>query len=53
MIIYVLSFLKIDVEDIVSITINADVNGGYNIGKKAIPNAFSAEGIEGVGLHPY
>ncbi len=32
--------------------INADVNGGYNIGRKAVPNAFSADGIEGVGLHP-
>jgi transposase len=32
--------------------INADVNGGYNIGKKAFPNAFVADGIEGVGLHP-
>ena len=33
--------------------INADVNGGYNIGRKAVPNAFRADGIEGVGLHPY
>ncbi|NVM31574.1 MAG: IS200/IS605 family element transposase accessory protein TnpB [Candidatus Helarchaeota archaeon] len=33
--------------------INADVNGGYNIGQKAVPNAFRADGIEGVGLHPY
>jgi putative transposase len=32
--------------------INADVNGGYNIGRKAFPNAFIADGIEGVGLHP-
>lgn len=38
--------------------INADVQGGYNIIKKAIPNAFKelkvlrADGIEGVGLHP-
>lgn len=31
--------------------INADVNGGYNITKKAFPEAF-AEGIEGVGFHP-
>lgn len=31
--------------------INADVNGSYNIMKKAIPNAF-ANGIEGVGVHP-
>jgi len=34
------------------IIINADVNGGYNIIRKAVPNAF-ADGIEGVGLHPY
>ena len=33
--------------------INADVNGAYNIIKKAIPKAISADGIEGVGLHPY
>ena len=33
------------------IKINADVNGSYNIMKKAIPNAF-ANGIEGVGVHP-
>ena len=33
--------------------INADVNAGYNIIKKAGPNAISADGIEGVGLHPY
>ena len=35
--------------------INADVNGAYNIIRKAIPNAFqkwSADGIEGEGLHP-
>jgi putative transposase len=32
---------------------NADVNGGYNIGRKAVPEAFKADGIEGVGLHPY
>jgi len=32
--------------------INADVNGAYNIIKKAIPNAFTVDGIEGVGLHP-
>lgn len=31
--------------------INADVNGAYQIMKKAFPNAF-ADGIEGVGLHP-
>jgi len=33
------------------ILINADVNGSYNILRKAFPKAF-AEGIEGVGLHP-
>jgi putative transposase len=32
--------------------INADVNGSYNILKKAVPNAF-ADGIEGVAVHPY
>ncbi len=36
--------------------INSDVNGAYNILKKAVPNAFSmnetADGIEGVWLHP-
>ena len=32
--------------------INADCNGAYNIAKKAVPNAFVADGIEGVGLHP-
>lgn len=32
--------------------INADVNGACNIGKKAFPNAFHADGIEGAGLHP-
>jgi len=31
--------------------INANVNGGYNILKKAVPNAFS-NGIEGVRVHP-
>jgi putative transposase len=31
--------------------INADVNGSYNIMKKAVPNAF-ANGIEGVAVHP-
>jgi len=31
--------------------INADVNGAYNIIKKAIPNAF-ANGIQGAGCHP-
>lgn len=34
------------------ILINADVNGSYNILKKAVPNAFS-NGIEGVAVHPY
>jgi putative transposase len=34
------------------ILINADVNAGYNIIKKAVPNAISADGIEGVGFHP-
>ncbi len=33
--------------------INADVNGAYNIGRKAVPEAFVADGIEGVGLHTY
>lgn len=33
------------------IKINADVNGAYQIMKKAFPEAF-AEGIEGVSLHP-
>ncbi len=38
--------------------INADVQGGYNIIKKALPKAFMnlkvirTDGIEGVGLHP-
>lgn len=32
--------------------INADVNGAYNIIRKAIPKAFNMDGIEGVGLHP-
>lgn len=31
---------------------NADVNSGYNIMIKAIPNAFRSNGIEGVVLHP-
>jgi putative transposase len=35
------------------ILMNADVNGGYNIGRKAVPEAFRVDGIEGVGLHPY
>lgn len=33
------------------IIINADLNGSYNILKKAFPNAFS-NGIEGVAVHP-
>ncbi len=36
--------------------VNSDVNAGYNIIKKEVPNAFSAQenanGIEGVWLHP-
>ncbi len=36
--------------------INSDVNGGYNIIKKEVPNAFfqqeTVDGIEGVWLHP-
>ena len=31
--------------------INADVNGAYQIMKKAFPNVFS-DGIEGAGSHP-
>ena len=31
--------------------INADVNGSYNILRKAIPNVFS-DGIEGLGVTP-
>jgi IS605 OrfB family transposase len=38
------------------ILINSDVNGAYNIIKKAVPNAFSqwetTDGIKGVWLHP-
>ena len=34
-----------------NIYINADVNGSYNILRKAIPNAFM-DGIEGVVVHP-
>ena len=33
--------------------INSDVNGAYNIIRKAVPNAIVADGIEGVGFHPY
>src|SRR5262249_50849991 len=32
--------------------INADVNGSGNILRKAFPNAFKAEGIEGVVVRP-
>ncbi len=32
--------------------LNADVNGGYNILKKAFLNAITADWIEDVGLHP-
>ena len=35
------------------IIINSDVNGAYNIMKKAVPKAISVDRIEGVGLHPY
>ncbi len=35
------------------IILNADVNAGYNIIKKVIPNAVLVDGIEGVGLYPY
>ena len=31
------------------IILNADVNAAYNILTKAVPKAFSADGIEGVG----
>jgi putative transposase len=31
--------------------INADINGSYNILRKAIPNVF-VDGIEGVRVHP-
>lgn len=34
------------------IRINADVNGSYNILRKAIPSAF-AKGIEGLVVNPY
>ena len=33
--------------------INSDVNGAYNILRKAFPKAISADGIEGLGLVPY
>ena len=32
--------------------INADVDGAYNIIKKVVPKAFSADGIEALGLMP-
>jgi putative transposase len=32
--------------------VNADLNGGYNILRKAVPNAF-VEGIEGLGVIPF
>jgi len=34
------------------ILINSDVNGAYNIIKKAVLNAVEADRIEAVGLHP-
>ena len=34
------------------IKLNSDINGAYNILKKAFPKAF-ADGIEGVCVHPY
>ena len=34
------------------VIINADVNGAYNILKKALPNTVAVDGIEAVGLHP-
>jgi len=33
--------------------LNADVNAGYNIIKKVVPNAVLVDGIEGIGLYPY
>ena len=47
--------LNVDYSDRLKKIINADVNGAYNIIKKAIPKAFinvEADRIEGVGLHP-
>ena len=32
--------------------INADVNGSYNIMRKASPNAFRSNGVEGAAVHP-
>jgi putative transposase len=34
------------------VLLNADVNGAYNIMKKAFPNAISVDGIEAFGLMP-
>jgi len=34
------------------ITIHSDVNGAYNIIRKAKPNAFTAKDVGGCGLHP-
>ena len=34
-------------------TINADVNGAYNILRKAFPKGINPDGIEGLGLVPY
>ncbi|MFX1342088.1 MAG: hypothetical protein ACFFAL_05260 [Promethearchaeota archaeon] len=33
--------------------LNAEQFLAYNIGRKAVPEAFAVDGIEGVGLHPY
>ena len=32
--------------------INADINGSYNIMKKAVPTVFNTNGIEDVVVHP-
>jgi putative transposase len=34
-------------------TINADVNGSYNILRKCKPSAFDAKGVQGVVVHPH
>ena len=34
-------------------TINADVNGSYNILRKCKPGAFTAKGVQGVVVHPH
>ena len=34
-------------------TINADVNGSYNILRKCKPRAFDAKGVQGVVVHPH